>query len=337
MKHYSIAALLTFVSTCEVGAQTYTNFIRQVQVNSGAEHEFSVSKYGTQLSPLEINPGGARFELWTVKGSTLEDYFLDEQYVGAYVPQATLTVRTEDPYVTIPRTRADRPFEVSLLINELSTVPSDPDAARMVQLYHHVQSYGANGNGVGIDKSKATMLADGMVDVEGNHVFNYPVHQVPGADASKVRGEHRFTVMSLDDYQAPAAQLSDGIVQIWPVADGNIGGIEEGQSLRFLTPDLTVTLNDLYPDSRTYAHVYKGGPALGTIGAIVPGTGVVINDAIPQNRVLIISDWDSVIDESGTWTMELLTETPFGIDRLSYVTFTINRDIEVNGTVTTVE
>ena len=75
----------------------------------------------------------------------------------------------------------------------------------------------------------------------------------------------------------------------------------------------------------------------GTATPAVSGSAVVVNHAIPQNRVLVLNEWDSVIEESGLWTMELLTETPFGIDRLHYVTFTINRDIEVNGTVTTVE
>jgi hypothetical protein len=143
--------------------------------------------------------------------------------------------------------------------------------------------------------------------------------------------------MSLDDYQAPAAQLAAAEIQIWPVADGSIAGMANSEQIRFATPQLTLTLNDLYPDSRTYAQVYKGAPALGTVGMIVPGSAIVINGALPQDRVFVLNGWDSIIEESGDWTMELLTETPFGIDLLDTVTFTINRDIEVNGTVTTVE
>ena len=337
MNTSSIIAILSVTLISGSGAQGFTNFVRQIQVNSGVEWDVSVERTGEQLSPLAINPGGARFELWTVNGSTLEDYFLDEQYVGAYVPQSTLVVQSEDPYVTRPRTRADRPFVVTVTLAGMLSDPSAPDAARMVNLQHHVQSYGAGGNGVGIDRSLATLASDGFIDVNGTYTLSYPVHGIPGSDASKARGEERFTVMSLPDYEAPEAQLSNASIQIWPVADGAIAGVLDGDSLRFATPQLTVTLNDLYPDSRTYAQVYKGSPVLGTIGEVVPGSAVVVNHAIPQNRVLVLNEWDSVIEESGLWTMELLTETPFGIDRLHYVTFTINRDIEVNGTVTTVE
>ena len=35
--------------------------------------------------------------------------------------------------------------------------------------------------------------------------------------------------------------------------------------------------------------------------------------------------------------MELLTVTPFGTDRLAYLTFTLNRTIEINSGMTTNE
>jgi hypothetical protein len=332
-----IFACLSVAASIEGDAQDYTNFVRQIQVNSGAEWEVSVAQSGEQLSPLAINPGGARFELWTVESATLDDYLLDQKYVGAYVPQASLTILSEDPYVTRVRTRADRPFDVVLKINGMLADPTSPAAARMVNLQHFAQTYGASGVGIGIDTNLATLLTEGTVDTNGVHTYAYTSHSVPATNISKARGEERFTVLSLPDYQAPVAQIDSETIQIWPVADGSISGLVDGDSLRFLAPDLTVTLNDLYPDSRTYAQVYQGQPALGTEGIIVPGSAIVISDAIPHDRVLILDDWDSVIEESGTWTMELLTETPFGVDRLTYVTFTINRDIEVNGTVTTVE
>jgi hypothetical protein len=339
MKHYSktLAICLSAIGIIEGEAQEFTNFVRQIQVNSGAEWEVSVAQNGEQLSPLAINPGGARFELWTIKSATLDDYLLDQKYVGAYVPQANLVIQSEDPYVTRPRTRADRPFDVVLTIAGLLADPSSPDAARMINLQHHAQSYGASGNGIGIDQSLATLLTEGIVDTDGSHTYTYTTHSVPATNASKARGEERFTVFSLPDYQAPVAQIAAAEIQIWPVADGSISGLAEGDSLRFATPDITLTLNDLYPDSRTYAQVYEGAPASGVEGIVVPGSAIVINDAVPHSRVLVLEDWDSVIESSGTWTMELLTETPFGVDRLAYLTFTINRDIEVNGTVTTVE
>jgi len=85
--------------------------------------------------------------------------------------------------------------------------------------------------------------------------------------------------------------------------------------------------------------VYKGAPALGKTGWVVPGSSKVIKDTVPQNLTLTLSGYDSVFDEGGDgqWTMELLTTTPFGTDRLAYVSFTLDRTIQARASVTTQE
>ena len=69
----------------------------------------------------------------------------------------------------------------------------------------------------------------------------------------------------------------------------------------------------------------------------MPGSAVVIADSVPQDRVLRINDWDKALDDDGVWTLEVLHETPFGLERLDYVTFGIDRTLEVHGSVTTIE
>lgn len=317
---------------------TFTNFIRQVQLPDGPDWDVGVAASGAVLSPLAIDPGGARFELWTVKATPLTDYLLDSRYVGTYVPLGQATVRSEDPYTTIPRTRADRPFWVDISINGLLSDAGAPDAAKSMKFLHHVQSYGAGGTGVSINRDLATLNSQVMMSQNGTQTLTYVINSVPGADRAKVRGEERFTLFSLPDYQVPqGSQLSSMFIQIWPVADGSLAGITNNQLIRFSLPSITVTLNDLYPSSHTYAQVYKGAPQLGTTGTIVPGSSLVINDTIPVSRVLTLSAYDAVFDEDGQWTMELLTETPFGVDRLQHVTFHLDRTIQMNSSVTTVE
>ena len=51
--------------------------------------------------------------------------------------------------------------------------------------------------------------------------------------------------------------------------------------------------------------------------------------------MLVLSDYDSSSTSDGIWTMEILTATPFGIDRLAHVTFEVDRTLKVNGMVTT--
>lgn len=337
----SLLHLMTFIGLAgpltAADPAVFTNFIRQVQLPTGVQWDASVAPTGEQLSALEINPGGARFELWTVKSSPLTSYLLDTRYVGTYVPVANVVIKTEDPYTVIPRTRADRAFTVQVTTGGLLTGATVPEASKSVSLLRHVQSYGIGGNGENLDRTQATMLSKVSIVQNGLETLSYELNSVPGADRVKVRGEERFSVFSLPDYQAPESQLASQFVQIWPVADGSISGISEGEFIRFALPQVTLTINDMYPDSRTYAQVYKGAPKLGMTGTIVPGSHRVINNSIPQDAVLILNGYDEVFDADGLWTMELVTATPFGIDRLAYVSFTIDRTIELNGTFTTIE
>jgi len=331
-----IASLLAGTTVAPAG--NYTNFIRQVQSVSGIEWQAPVNRIGEQLSPLSIDPGGARFELWTVQQDPLKAYLLDHRYVGTYVPRANVRIYSEDPYPVIPRTRCDRPFNVEIAIAGL--IPDDPNApvaARKVNLYQYVQSYGEDGDGTEINRALAILHSQAEETQNGIHTFRWAFSSVPGADRTKVRGEERFMVESLDDYQAPASQLASHFIQVWPVADGQISGINDGDAIRFKMPPFEIHLNDLYPDSETWAQVYPGNPQLGVAGTNVPGSAIVIADSVPQDRVLRISEWDMALDSDGVWTLEVLHKTPFGLERLDYVTFGIDRTLEVHGSVTTIE
>lgn len=340
MKTRSLFAAITLLLSGAALAQngsTFTNFIRQVQLPTGVEWDMGVAVNGESLSPLSIDPGGARFELWTVKASPLTSYLLDSRYVGTYVPLAQVVIRTEDPYTIIPRTRADRPIYVDVSISGLLSDAGAPAASKSIKFLHHVQSYGAGGTGIGINRSLATLHSQVMMEQNGTQTLTYAVNSIPGSDRAKIRGEERFSFFSLADYQAVESQLASSFVQVWPVADGSLAGITNNQMIRFALPVITVTLNDLYPSSHTFAQVYKGAPQLGRVGTIVPGSSLVINDTIPVSRVLTLTGYDGVFDEDGQWTMELVTETPFGIERLNHVTFHLDRTIEMNGGITTVE
>jgi len=337
--HYSITAIALLLS-CRVTAQglTYTNFIRQTQYPSKVQWDTSLASAGSQLAALAIEQGGANFELWTVaSGTQLTSYLLSSGYVGAYIPLATVALRSEDNTSTLPRTRADRPFFVDYTVSGLQTGMTYPAASMSVNLLRYVQAYPTGGTNVGIDRTQATLLTQSSTTTNGSQTLTFALTSIPNANRSKVRGEERFSVYSIADYQAPSAILASQFIQIWPVADGSITGITMNQLIRYSLPQLTLTLNDLYPTSSTYAQVYKGEAALGTTGSIVPGSALVINDSVPHCSVLTLKDYQAVFSSEGRWTMELLTATPFGIDRLAYVSFNIDRTIKVNGTLTTAE
>ena len=332
-------------------AQTtsYVNYIRQFQMPSQVQWDASsnVPPGGEQLSALEINPGGARFDLYTMQSSSvtgLTEYMLATNYVGAYIPIATLVIRSEDSSASTPRTRADRPFFMDVTMSGLRTGADDPVPSKSVKFFRHVQSYGVAGTGVGLDRNQATLLDQTVINTNGLRTDPYLVNLIPGADRKKVRGEQRFTVKSLADYQAPETQLASQFITIWPCADASITGISQNQLIRFLMPAVTLTFNDLYPGSRTYAQVYKGEQQLGMVGRIVPGSGFTNTQDFPINPILSLTNYDSVFDSDGRWTMELITVTPFGTERMrtpgdqiAYVTFDLDRNMEVNGSFTTIE
>lgn len=320
-----------------VFAQTYTFFVRQVQMPDEAGWDVTVGQQGSQLSPLAINPNGARFELWAVRSAPLASFLLDTTYVNSYVPVATVQIQTEDPYNVIPRTRADRPYYVSITVSGLSSDPAAPEAAKAVKLLRHAQAYPANGDATNINRSQATLVSQGSLNANGLEVLYYEVNAVPGGNRAKVRGEERFSVFSLTDYQAPESQLNSQYVQIWPVADGTISGLTSASVVKGIAPEVTISLNDLYPESVTYAQVYQGPAELDKEGTLVPGASIVVNGAVPRNEQIVVRNWDSVIDTDGTWTLEILTTTPFGTDRLGHVTFTVDRSIKINGAVTSAD
>ena len=76
---------------------------------------------------------------------------------------------------------------------------------------------------------------------------------------------------------------------------------------------------------------------MGEEGIIVPGSSLILNEVVATDRVLLLDDYESIFDGDGVWTMEILTVTPFGIDRLTHVTFEIDRTLELRGTFTTLE
>ncbi|GAA5127444.1 hypothetical protein JIN84_08685 [Luteolibacter yonseiensis] len=371
-----LSACLAGVSVHAQDDPTYTNFIRQKQLPSGVEVDVpNLAPSGEQNSPLAINPNGARFELWTTRSSPFASFQLQSIYVGTFVPMAQVVIDSEDPYgkkldepgvftnvsyensdfatkkeipVNIPamvrRTRADRPFKVYLKTEGLLAGATDPPASKTVSFLRHVQSYGAGGTGANLNRTQASLFS--QVALSQNGVLNplvYTLTSVPGADRAKVRGEERFSVFSIRDEQIAGqviepSQLASQYIQVWPVADGSISGITANQIVRFSMPTVTFTYNDTYPGSSTYAQVYKGEVRLNAEGRIVPGSHKNNTAQVPESYVEVTgTDFDSIFDGDGRWTMEVLTVTPFGIDRLGYVSFTLDRTIEVNGSFNTIE
>ena len=336
---FPVGSLATQMSTTQTGAianlewhvrlpdgdnpADYSHFIRQVRSPDNVTFDASVAQSGQMLSQPITGMTNLSVELWSVDNRTLDAYRLDAAVCSLTLPTAAIVIRSEDPYPVLPRTRADRPFQVEISIEGLSDDPGAPDPLRSITVQRHVQSYGTSGVGNNIDRSQGALHSETTINDNGVSLAVDSEHVIPGEESTKVRGEERFSIMTVASHEMPASIIDSGLIQIWPVADSWIEGLVDGQSIGPSVPDLTIHLKDLYPSSTSYAQVYRGTPQTGVAGRIVPESMFAINGATPQDRVATVRDYLALFDSDGVWTMEILTQSPFGMDRLTSVSFTV--------------
>ncbi|MFT4175346.1 MAG: hypothetical protein QM627_01705 [Luteolibacter sp.] len=319
-------------------ADTYTNFIRQVQLPSNLVWDMTVPASGARQSELEITSGGARFELHAVNSSTMEAHVLDAKYVGAYVPIAQIRVHSEDPYAVIPRTRAGRPFYVEITITGLLSGADDPVAAKQVTFLHHAQSYGEGGTGVNLDRTQATLISQETITTNLDaRTRTYLYSVVPSANVAKVRGEERFSVFTIQDtrqdYSVPPSQLASQYIQIWPVPEGTVTGLTQNAKYKDLIPAVTFNVKDIYPGSQIYAQAYPGDVSDNPANPIEVGAANASVYSIPTDTTFTNSNLGAHLPKDGRWTVELVSSSPFGLERLDAVTFEVDRTISVRGMV----
>jgi len=330
---------ITTASADSSQSEGYTNFIRQVIMGTTPPvfWDVTVPESGERLSLVPIDIAGSRYELWTVKTAAVPiSYLLDTAYVSAYAPEGTVTIQTEDTDSPTPRTRADRPFTVTTTVKGLLSGGNVPTTSKSVNFLRHVQSYGET-DGTNIDRNQATLHSQASIDRNGTNKLDYGVTAIPGSNRLTVRGEERFSIYSIKENGSSDERLDSETLLVWPVATASISGIQEGDTVRFDEVPLTFTLNNLYPKSFTYAQLYPGTPKLDTMGQILPAAQLAIDQNTPESRQWQVGSYSQFLNEDGPWTVEVVTETVFGIERLAYLTFNVNRSIKVNSMISTME
>ncbi|MFK7910278.1 MAG: hypothetical protein AB8F34_06705 [Akkermansiaceae bacterium] len=329
-------------------ASAAVDFIEQVDLETGLVYQVYVdgpeepgSKNGTQLSPMPVGNLGSTYALYA-KGLDPDDtiYLLDEKYVAAYTPEATITVSSEDPHAT-PRTRADEPFTVDVKVEGLLTPGVGvPEAALNVYFQQASLNYDQDLDRAPTDGTAQEVLTDDFFIVENTDIQRTGMTKLTSDVFFKERGEEIFRAFALPDANLDWLQIASARIQVWPIADVAIEGMSPGAKITRSLPDLTINLTDLYPDSTTTVQIYKGTQALGTTGTLVEGSRVAHNSIVPQDSQILVRNWDRYAADDGTYTLEVITVTPFdnrAPERLAWLTFEVDRTIKVNGSATTSE
>ena len=306
------------------------HFIRQHQQTSNIVWDMPVGLEGQGPSALSLESAGALFQLWTVASSPPRDYLLDQKLVGAYLPKADIKVVTLDPNGKMPRTRVDQPFRVEIQVSDLLTGAELPLAATTVLLERHLSNYPEKSTSIDpVAAVSGTPTSSGYLSANGQHVMAFPASGLTAADPTKASGEEHFVIHALPDGTIPQSQIASAMVQVWPVASGEIKGIANGDNLRFQVPQVELILNDLYPRSDTYLLLFEGTQITGTEGRIVKA--FPMDREASESHVLRVTELESKLSEDGTYTLALISETVFGRELLcSPVTFNIRRTLQVN-------
>jgi hypothetical protein len=306
------------------------NFIRQHQQESNLVWDMPVADTGAGPSALALESGGALFQLWSVASSPPREYLLDQKLVGAYLPKAEMKIVTLDPDGFVPRTRVDQPFRVEIHISDLLTGIDLPQAASSVLLERHLANYSAEQTAMDpVDAISGTPQNSGYLTANGQHVLAFPASALSAPDPTKAAGEEHFVIHALPDGTMPQTQIASAMVQVWPVASGEIKGITHGERYRFQLPQVELLLNDLYPRSDTYLLLFEGTQISGADGKIVKA--FPMDRETSQSHVLRVSELESQLTEDGEYTLVLMSETVYGREMLcAPVTFGINRTLHVN-------
>lgn len=326
------ATILTApVAPASVVPDTYRNIIRQQQQATGVVWDMPVAPQGNGPAALLAEQKGALFQLWTINQNTALDYLLDQKLVGAYLPSGAITIRTLDSYKGIPRIRADQSFAVDFNIANLLTGENLPTFATRVLAEHHLAPDLEGTNNITTAQAiSGTPHASGFISNNGTTTVNYAATSITSPNPSKARGEEHFVLHALGDGKYLQTQIAAARLQVWPVADGKIIGIKDGDTVRGDVPVLTLPLNDLYPSSYTRLLITSSGPVLGSTGAVITSSELVLDQELPLSKTLAVRDYGNIFDSDGPYRIDLLTTTPFGTEELATVSFNVDRTIRVN-------
>ncbi|MBT8044895.1 MAG: hypothetical protein KJO79_08085 [Verrucomicrobiae bacterium] len=301
-------------------------FIRQQQIETGLTWDCHVSsESGNRWSPIPATQGGTRLMLFAQgSGSDTRLYQLDATTLGDGFPTAEIVIQSEDPHDP-PRTRADKPFSVSLTTRGLQR------SGKPTAIHHHGITYQ---NSIHAPASHSAVEDFGWwtLSQEGEQgtVF-YP--SLNKTDPTHAEGKETFTAYSYckDPITGKNVKMAlrSASIEVWPVAKATIHGLPSGSTLSAadLKKAVHIQCEDLYPDSVTYLQIYHGKARLGRKGTILPQSVIRFDSSVPQDQTIPLGECRDTLAD-GTYTIEVLTITPFNRgkpERLAHTTFIIDR------------
>jgi len=359
MKLFTLGSLLAVASCAQAFAAGAQDFIRQRNLDGLLTWDVPVNAVkdvgtyqGTFQSSQEIPKQGA---VYTLHDGDKPATPLDTKVVGAYTPEANFTVRSKDPYPVL-RTRADMPFGLSLEVKGL--LPGVPDAPQAAKRVYFESFYAVADPATKLVDENNLQTSSTLVNdffITNNTIPGQPLQmadpvsgktdvftQIPSTIPFRQMGKEYFRVWAEADQNLAFREIQQTAIQIWPVASISLKGITDNMKILKSMPEVKIDMLNLYPDSKTWLQIYKGAPQIGKSGTVLKDSDVTYYSPIPQDYFVTLpyGSLDNYVPDDGQYTLEVITTTPFNErkpERLLYVTFEVDRHVEVKGNVTTSE
>ena len=294
-------------------------------------------------SAMPVPEGGSEFDLWAVLTPTpsilnnwsTEDVWthIGNKVVTGYLPQGTLKITTTDSYNQaegIRRTRVDEPFTLTTTIAGLQPNDEDaPPAAKKVIFDHRVSLTPLTETVLLPDPTQTPELASqGDIITNGSEPEVY-LGRIPSDDIYTTSAIETFSVVALADGETASLVLSTAQIEIWPLTSATFNNINQA-GVYSAMPDFTIDLTNVYPDSDTFLQLYSGPYVEGMTGTKLNG-GLVHRDSKTSNATLAFNMLESSLPNQGTYTIEVITVTPFGTDavRGGHLTFDYRNGLTV--------
>lgn len=288
-------------------ADEAVTILRRTEAKTGVIWDMPATPHGEEFLAEATAHRTALYEQWLVGGNPWET-LVDQRIAGASLPSVRLTIRTLDPDGKTPRTRVDQGFNVDVAISGLLSGLDLPPSMSRLLLERHIATTSEN-------PLTNPPHSRGFLCDNGKTSLSFPASGITAEDPTKAKGEEIFMIHTLAGTGKLPTQLATARVQVLPVASGAIHGIRHGAKLDPSSPpDLTISLNDLYPNSETHLLLFKGRQFNGS-EPIVLSTCPIRSEQC-EDRTLTISDLASRITSGGFHTLALVSDTIYGRELL---------------------
>lgn len=327
----------------------WETYVQQTQIGGAVGTPILVTHAGSQPS-LPIGERGSVFKLWGYKyeNTTLVyEELIDTTQVGTYLPEVEIDITTEDPYDKFDCTRVDRPFSVDIHVEGLlapNPASGVPEASTKVLVKHYADLY-TKGTFDGKSVESETFVEERYISKNGITSLNFTETNIRSADLAERAGQERFVVYALADGDSPQRIIAQCVVQIFPLPEGVITGIDETRAYLGL-PDFAASAERVYPGSSTWLEIYYGDYEVGKRGERFPATREMLNKHPIERFPLDFTDFVPRVQPytSGRHTLVLRTSSPFPDGSLeeggivvSHTPIQMGQTIKVNSAVTTME